>query len=340
MLASHAVRRSAIVAGVMACWVVANPLLGQPPSLSVTPDLVAPPAVSRSLGYLVDAAENNQHLYVISRRVPGVAVLSPMLRLLRQVGARGRSIGQYVEAKAVRIAPDNRVLVLDTYLRRIYAYAVRRDSLDLEYTIPLPGEMNDFVPNGDGSVWAIGPYGGKRLHRIRADGRVVESYWALDTGRSAELQHLLAKAYVLSPQFDGLLAASIWFPQTEWIRPPASAPRKVPLVGFRPVVARDIPGGYAISSGPAGATYPIRPVRLSDNSVLLQAAVLNRTDGGDVRTLQWVQSAQDRAWHGPARAPYRLLGLSGDRALVQHHDSDGTIGLVRLGSPNVGARHN
>ena len=120
MLASHAVRRSAIVAGVMACWVVANPLLGQPPSLSVTPDLVAPPAVSRSLGYLVDAAENNQHLYVISRRVPGVAVLSPMLRLLRQVGARGRSIGQYVEAKAVRIAPDNRVLVLDTYLRRIY----------------------------------------------------------------------------------------------------------------------------------------------------------------------------------------------------------------------------
>jgi hypothetical protein len=277
-----------------------------------------------------DAATDGRHVFVISSRTPGFAVLSPQLEVRRVVGTRGNAVGQFVQVEAIRVAPDGHVMVLDAYLRRLYTYAVRGDSVSLAGTLGLPAEMYDFVPKADGTVWVIGAYRGHRLHRIARNGNVLESRWPLDVGLSEELQTLRAQRYALTSLPDGLLAASPWHPFTETVHLPSARVERARLAGFRRVESRDKGNGYEIRSGPAGSTQPRRAMRLSDGTTLLQADVVTRVDDGDARTLQWSATERTPTWQGPMPVPYRLLALQDDRALVQYMNAEATIGVVTV----------
>jgi hypothetical protein len=329
-----------ICVSTIAACLVFTPLPGHAQPIALQRLAVAAPEVALSVGEITDAVADGTRIVVASERDGRLLVLSPDLTIRSRAGRRGSGPGEFRELRAVRRTPDGRVQALDRALRRLYRYRWERDSLRLEKTIALPLDAYDFIPLADGGAWVLGPHAGARLHRIAADGRVLESRWPLPTGAPTAIGVQLAQDGWMEWNDDSFLVVSPYVAGTLTVPERKNAPTQVDsLTGFRAVTVEPFRGGVTVSSGPKGACAPLRPARLPDGRWLVQATVASRMDGGDERPLQWASARATIKWLGPQVADYRLLPLSNGEVLVQYEDDNGTIARAKLQpSPPAGRR--
>lgn len=274
---------------------------------------------------------DGRRIVVASEREGRLVVLSPSLAVRSRVGRRGAGPGEFRELRAVRLAPDGTVLALDRALRRLYRYTWAGDTLRLQQSTALPVDPYDIQPLPDGTVWVLGPHAGAHLHRIAANGRVLESRWPFAAGGSAAVVEQLAQDGWLQRASDGLLVVSPYVPATVFVPDRADAPPRIDsLPGFFATTVEPFRDGVTVRSGPEGASAPMRPIQLGGDRWLVQATVVARQDGGDDRPMQWRRSRSSDRWPGPQRAAYRLHPLGDGEVLVQYDDDAGTLVRARL----------
>lgn len=292
---------------------------------------VASPDVALIVGEITDAVSDGRRIVVASEREGRLVVLSPQLTVQARIGRRGSGPGEFRELRAVRRGADGSVLALDRALRRLYRYGWVGDSLRLQQSTPLPLDPYDVVPLADGTVWILGPHAGARLHRIGADGRVLESRWPQPGSGSTAVAEQLAQDGWLQRTADGFLVVSPYVAGVITVPDRASASTRIDsLPGFQATTVEPYRNGVTVRSGPAGASAPMRPVRLVGDRWLVQAAVVARQDGGDERPMQWMRTSTAMAWQGPQRADYRVFPLTDGELLVQYDDDTGTLVRARV----------
>jgi len=283
------------------------------------------------VGEITDAVSDGRRIVVASEREGRLVVLSLSLGVLSHVGRRGAGPGEFRELRALRIAPDGTVMALDRALRRLYRYTWSGDTLRLQQSTALPVDPYDIQPLADGTVWVLGPHAGARLHRIAADGRVLESRWTRTAGNSVAVAEQLAQDGWLHRATDGFLVVSPYVPATVFVPDRAGAPIRIDsLPGFYATTVEPFRNGVTVRSGPEGASAPARPIQMSGDRWLMQAGVVARQDGGDERHMQWRRSRSSDRWQGPLRADYRLHLLHNGEVLVQYDDDAGTLVRARL----------
>jgi hypothetical protein len=312
-------------------------LIAQPSSLLVRKLAVAAADVALTIGEISDVAFDGRRLVVASERDGRLVVLSPSLRILSRIGRRGSGPGEYRELRALRVAGE-KVIALDRALRRLYQYQWLGDSLRLEAAIKLPLDPYDFIPSGGGEYWILGPHGGSRLHRVSADGRILQSLWPLPVGAPAVAEQLAQDGWMERVP-GGFLIVSPYSAATTYVSEvPLGGVQVDSLIGFQPTTVEGFRDGVTVRSGPAGASMPTRPVVLPQAMVLVQAAVVARQDGGDDRPQSWLRSKSSRRWQGPMRTDSRLFSMQGNTMLAQYQDDEGTIALVKVDHPGSSPR--
>jgi hypothetical protein len=332
----HITRRSLRVAALLAT-AFAPTLMAQPSPLIVTKTAVASADVALTIGEISDVAFDGRHLVVASEREGRLVVLTPSLRILSRVGRRGSGPGEYRELRAVRVA-GGKVFALDRALRRLYQYQWLGDSLRLEAAIKLPLDPYDFIPSGGGEYWVLGPHGGSRLHRVSADGRILQSLWPLPSGAPAVAEQLAQDGWMERVP-GGFLIVSPYSAATTYVSDvPLGEIQVDSLSGFQPTTVEGFRDGVTVRSGPAGASTPTRPVVLPQAMVLVQAAVVARQDGGDDRPQSWLRAKSSRRWQGPMRTDSRLFPMQSNTMLAQYQDDEGTIALVKVDLPGSSPR--
>lgn len=318
-------RVSCLVA-VFALGLASKSTSGQSGPLNLQRLATASANVALMVGEVTDAVSDGRRVVIASEREGRLVVLSPSLSVRSRVGRRGSGPGEFRELRAVRLAPDGSVLALDRALRRISRFTWVGDSLRLTQTIGLSVDPYDLLALDDGSVWVLGPYAGSRLHRIAADGRVIESRWPLASNGPTAVVEQLAQDGWLARDRNDLIVASPYSPATISVPERDGAPIRLDsLPGFYATIVEPYRNGVTVRSGPEGASSPIRPFRLPGEQWLAQATVIARQDGGDERPMQWRRSSKSSRWIGPQRVDYRAFALGNGEVLVQFEDDAGTL---------------